>query len=709
MFSRYSATWRGSLDAFCAVLPLTLGSSVLLYAMIAPEYLGAGVLAGLLGLVCIHLTTARASRPVYYSARFFEAATIGTMVQKLGEMLPAAGLENSSEARLALLISILVLSALVVGVLWFLKAQRLARFVPAPVYTGFVNTIAVAVLFTQAQSLIQQATESQVAWMPLAVAALVLALSLGILKWRPKWSASSLGLLIGLILAMAIDWDRQVLPRVFDHSEWMIPTPYAHFSLWLTAPGPLLEVVGWLLVNAVMVGTLMFLSTVSAGQLLTQTDDRETIRATDGWREAGGLLAAGLLGSAPLSGSHTAAIAGSRHGPIKANSLRLLSLLALGVIASQVLVWMPLAAITAIMLFDAWNMWNRESAQRAWSWMRGKGLSTQIKEDTLLIGSVMAASLLLNMVAGLLLGLGLGLLLHAHRSTRQPVRNIWTGQHIASSCARSRAELILLGQHGQDLRVFQLDAQQFFASAALLNQTIRNQSEGAFCVILDWSRVNHIDSSVALVVARLDTYLKGKGLLVWHADTQRNGEEVHQILNQYLQKPQWSPDLDRALEKAENHLLEHYNPALASSFEESAPPSWLNRLPVELRSPLAACLTTGLFAPGEVILREGDPSDCLWLLTHGRASVYLRHKQPNEIRIGGAGPGTTVGEMGFLDGSNRSATVVAESQVEAMRLSRSDFDALSVEHPAIIQHLLTYLTTEISARLRYANQKKLYQ
>lgn len=699
----------GPFNAFGSALPLTLGSTALLYGMVAPQYMGAGVLAALLGLVLIHLLGAASSRPVYYSARFFEAATLGTMVLKLGVLLESSGQANTAEARLMLLISIGAIAALVSGLLWAMKVQRFARFIPAPVYVGFVNAVAIAVLISQTQSVAKQSAASPVAWMPLAVVALTLAVALAVRYLRPRWPASSMGLAAGLLLSIALDPQLHTLPRVMAWSTWSLPVLHADMSVW--APGSVAwgAVGGWVVINGLIMGTLVFLNTVSTGQMLAQTDDRETVRPVDGWRETAGLFLAGLAGSSPLSGSPGTSMFGTQNGPLMNQHLLVAATLMLLITISQVMVWLPLAAISGVMFYDAWSLWNRGSVRHAWLWVRRQPLTRHTKEDILLIVSVMAASLLVNMVAGLVSGLVLGLLLHAQRSTRQPVRNIWDGHQIASNCARSRAELKRLSEHGTDLRVFQLDGQQFFATAGLLNRTIRENTQGCFYVILDWSRVQHIDSSVAQVVAKLDTHLKQRGVRVWHAGTQRQGHDVHETLSLHLKNPLWSPDLDRALEKAENHLLQHYNPTLASTFDEPTPPSWLVGLPEDLRSLLESRLSSRRFAPGEPIVTQGEASDCLWLMVRGHASVYLRYGQSDEVRIAGVSPGTTVGEMGFLDGSLRSATVVAESPVEAMRLSRQDFKEMGQSYPAVVQAMLTQLTIDLAARLRFASQKQLTQ
>lgn len=701
--------WISALNALGTTVPLTLGSSVLLYAMVAPEYLGAGILAGLIGLGVLHLMTARASRPVFYSARFFEAATLGTIVLKLGAMLPGWGIPNTAETRLFLMVGVMVIATLVVGMLWGIKAQRLARFVPSTVHVGFANAITIAILISQSRSLHEQAQGSDAAWLPLIIAFATLVVAVATRRWRPGWPASSVGLAAGLLIAWMLDPAHDKLPRILNAEDLTVPLMHVSAVALQMPPLAMLEATGWLVIHGAVIGTLIFLNTVVTGQMLSQTDDREEVRPADARRETAGLLIAGLLGSAPLSGSPTASLAGAIHGPINAQVVLCFACMTLFLLMTPTLWWLPIAAVSGVMLYDGWTLLNRPSLRLAWTWIHTRQLSRLDKEDTLLVASVMAASLVINMLAGLLVGLVLGLLLHAHRSTRQPVRNIWTGQQITSNCARSREEMALLNAHGHDIRVFQLDSQQFFASASQLNRTVREQSDGAFYVILDWSKVSHIDTSVAQVVGKLDQHLRRSGRLVWHTSATQQAEEVQRTLGQYIQDPQWAYDLDRALEKAENLLLQHYNPLLASSYGMPATPSWLTRLPSPLRASLDQKLQMTHFQPGDVIVKEGDASDCWWLMVSGRASVYLKHGKEGEIRIAGISPGTTVGEMGFLDGSRRSATVVAELEVHALRLSRADYDELAVEHPAIVQHLLTFLTTDISARLRFANQKKLTQ
>jgi EAL domain-containing protein (putative c-di-GMP-specific phosphodiesterase class I) len=82
-----------------------------------------------------------------------------------------------------------------------------------------------------------------------------------------------------------------------------------------------------------------------------------------------------------------------------------------------------------------------------------------------------------------------------------------------------------------------------------------------------------------------------------------------------------------------------------------------------------------LFA-GEVLYRQGDPSDCAWLVEHGTVELVSVQGR-REISHGVLGPGELIGELGMLDGAPRSATAIA----------RGDAVLLAIEHDQFLDRL----------------------
>src|SRR5581483_11203678 len=112
---------------------------------------------------------------------------------------------------------------------------------------------------------------------------------------------------------------------------------------------------------------------------------------------------------------------------------------------------------------------------------------------------------------------------------------------------------------------------------------------------------------------------------------------------------------------------------------------------------LAGELEELAFAPGEVIVREGDPADGFYVITAGRVAV-MTHAPPGDgspLTVLGAGEG--FGEIALLTDSPRTATVVAESPVTAWRLSRARFEALLGHERSIAQSIERSLGLRLAA------------
>lgn len=101
------------------------------------------------------------------------------------------------------------------------------------------------------------------------------------------------------------------------------------------------------------------------------------------------------------------------------------------------------------------------------------------------------------------------------------------------------------------------------------------------------------------------------------------------------------------------------------------------------------------FQPGDILFRQGDPSDHVVLVRSGQADV-LREVGEDRILLGTAKEGEFLGEMGVLDERPRSATVRAASVLEVELISRQGFLARVSSDPQLAQKLLV----RMSARLR---------
>lgn len=113
------------------------------------------------------------------------------------------------------------------------------------------------------------------------------------------------------------------------------------------------------------------------------------------------------------------------------------------------------------------------------------------------------------------------------------------------------------------------------------------------------------------------------------------------------------------------------------------------------RTRLAAELDTISLQRGEVLVRQGDMADALFVVVTGRFAVTLDGRSQMVAEVG---PGQPIGEIAFLAGGTRTATVTALRDSVVLRLGRSEFEALSAKSPGIWRTLTVTLARRVADR-----------
>ena len=93
---------------------------------------------------------------------------------------------------------------------------------------------------------------------------------------------------------------------------------------------------------------------------------------------------------------------------------------------------------------------------------------------------------------------------------------------------------------------------------------------------------------------------------------------------------------------------------------------------------LALAVSEEDHAVGAAIVREGELSDCLYLVVDGRVQVTKSGKHLSEL-----GPRSFFGEVAIFEGAARSATVQAVAPTRVLRLGRAELLRLMEEFPGI--------------------------
>jgi len=100
------------------------------------------------------------------------------------------------------------------------------------------------------------------------------------------------------------------------------------------------------------------------------------------------------------------------------------------------------------------------------------------------------------------------------------------------------------------------------------------------------------------------------------------------------------------------------------------------------------------------IVRAGDSTDSLYVLISGGAKVLNSDEEGREVILTLLGPGEFFGEMGLIDGSPRSADVMATETCELLVITKNDFKRCLAENFDLCLNIMKSLVQ----RLREADR-----
>lgn len=144
-----------------------------------------------------------------------------------------------------------------------------------------------------------------------------------------------------------------------------------------------------------------------------------------------------------------------------------------------------------------------------------------------------------------------------------------------------------------------------------------------------------------------------------------------------------------------------------SGFRQTPSQAMLSSIPmfssmsVAQREQIAKSIVWRRAVRGAVIVRSGDPTDSLYVLVSGSARVCNSDKDGKEVILSILEPGDFFGEMGLIDGSPRSADVIASSACDLLVISKPDFLNCMAENFEIS----FYIIKQLVGRLRSADRK----
>ena len=135
----------------------------------------------------------------------------------------------------------------------------------------------------------------------------------------------------------------------------------------------------------------------------------------------------------------------------------------------------------------------------------------------------------------------------------------------------------------------------------------------------------------------------------------------------------------------------------------SLTPLLANFTPEEL-SLLSSFGDSRSYQSDEVVIRQGDENDHLYLVLKGKLDVFQDIEGMNK-KVAYLESGDSLGEVSVFDPGPASATVTAATETEVWLITRNSLDRLHSANPKVAYRLLSRITTCLSKRLRQMNDK----
>jgi len=120
---------------------------------------------------------------------------------------------------------------------------------------------------------------------------------------------------------------------------------------------------------------------------------------------------------------------------------------------------------------------------------------------------------------------------------------------------------------------------------------------------------------------------------------------------------------------------------------------------------LAKVLTTNSLKDGDVLIREGATDDSLHVIISGKLAATHDTGGNDTVTLHVLHEGDIVGAMGFIDGKEHSASLLALSDTEIFSLRRQAFESLLNQHPQLVYKVMRTIIRSVHSTLIRMNRQ----
>lgn len=723
LLSNIRGDLSGAISAAIISIPLSIGYGIIVYKPLGAEFLPSAALLGL--YACLF-------------GGIFASLIGGTDIQITAPKAPLTLLLASFVAPLAahlqipdtasqqvLIVGLASTCVLASGIIQFcfgaMRLGNLIKYVPYPVVSGFMNGIAIILIYEQFAALIganNHISIIEILSNPSVVQPYTLLVGLTTIiavflskRLFKAVPASLVGLAIGTAVFYALKTIGGIsaLGPVVGNFNFQWPEPDIFVKLsGLITDIDIVDLLPRIFITGLVLGSIgsleSLLSSVAADNF---TGTRHKSNKELMGQGIGNIINS-LFSALPSAGSELHNMANYRAGgrtrlsSLVCGLLILLTMMTLGSIIGKI----PLAVIAGIIVSVGFGLFDKWTLDLFRNLLHARDQQKRIIANLAVTIVVAVITVCVNLIVAVLIGIAIASGLFVVRMGRSIVKRKYFGDQIHSKKVRSIKNNILLKERGKGIIVYELRGPLFFGSADNLAMEVASAMKHNTYCILDMKRVDEIDSTGAKILGQISKKINesGKFLLISYLTDHPSLSDFLKAIGVYNMFAEncLFPDTDAALEWAEDNVLTQ-SIELAGTFggiQLEQMDIFMDFTQEEIHT-LKQKLIFRSFKKGEIILREGDTDRNLYFLTKGSVSVRIHLPESERYkRLITYSSGVTFGEIAFLDGNPRSADVWSDEDSETYLLSPDEYDVLQNETPEIAVKLVRNIALDMSERLR---------
>lgn len=111
------------------------------------------------------------------------------------------------------------------------------------------------------------------------------------------------------------------------------------------------------------------------------------------------------------------------------------------------------------------------------------------------------------------------------------------------------------------------------------------------------------------------------------------------------------------------------------------------------------------FKVGETIFKESEEGQSIYVIRSGEVKASVSAPNGESFTLTMLKDGDIFGQMSFIDGRPRSATIVATSDVDAIVMEKYNFEAIIDDNPRLIHKIMVKIVLNVHSIMRGMNAR----